>query len=133
MLQYLIYPIYGTSEYEVIAMEEDTEMEMDKGVAEETTRSSKERKMDDNTVYIGKKDLMSYVLAVVTQFNNGENEVIIKARGRAISRAVDAAEIARQRFLPDVVPKDIKIGTEQIQGDEGPVRVSSMEITLGKR
>ncbi len=43
---------------------------------------------DDNTVFIGKKATMNYVLAVVTQFNSGHNEVVIKARGRAISRAV---------------------------------------------
>ncbi|OYT53102.1 MAG: DNA-binding protein Alba [Candidatus Altiarchaeales archaeon ex4484_2] len=88
---------------------------------------------DDNTVFVGRKDLMSYVLAVVTQFNEGGvDEVVIKARGRAISRAVDAAEISRQRFLPDVSVKDVQLGTEQIEGEKGPVRVSSMEITLGR-
>ncbi len=87
---------------------------------------------EDNTVFVGRKDLMSYVLAVVTQFNEGVDEVVIKARGRAISRAVDAAEISRQRFLPDVSVKDVRLGTEQIEGEKGPVRVSSMEITLGR-
>jgi len=96
-------------------------------------KTSKSNKKDDNTVFIGRKDLMSYVLAVVTQFNEGVDEVVIKARGRAISRAVDAAEIARQRFLPDVITKDVKLGTEQIEGEKGPVRVSSMEITLAKK
>ncbi|HDN82991.1 MAG TPA: DNA-binding protein Alba [Candidatus Altiarchaeales archaeon] len=90
-------------------------------------------KKDENVVFIGKKDLMSYVLAIVTQFNDGAKEVVIKARGRAISRAVDAAEIAKQRFLPEVEVKDIKIGTEQIDSDKGPVRVSSMEIILAKK
>ncbi len=41
---------------------------------------------------------MNYVLAVLTQFNSGATEVSIKARGRAISRAVDVAEIVRKRF-----------------------------------
>lgn len=90
-------------------------------------------KKDENVVFIGKKDLMSYVLAIVTQFNDGAKEVVIKARGRAISRAVDAAEIAKQRFLPEVEVKDIKIGTEQIDSDKGPVRVSTMEIILAKK
>ncbi len=57
---------------------------------------------DDNIIYVGNKPVMNYVLAVVTQFNNGANEVLIKARGRAISRAVDVAEIARNRFLTEV-------------------------------
>jgi len=47
----------------------------------------------DNTVFVGNKPVMNYVLAVVTQFNNGAQEVAIKARGKAISRAVDTAEI----------------------------------------
>lgn len=92
-----------------------------------------QRKDDDNVVYVGKKGVMSYVLAVVTQFNDGEDEVIIKARGNAISRAVDCAEIVRQRFMKEIKePKKIEISTEEIEGDEGPVKVSAMEITLTK-
>ena len=89
-------------------------------------------KENDNVIFVGKKGIMSYVLAVVTQFNNGEKDVVIKARGRAISRAVDVAEIVRQRFVTDTKPKEITIGTEEIQGDEGPVKVSAIEITLSK-
>lgn len=92
----------------------------------------KERRVDDNIVYIGKKGIMSYVLAVVTQFNNGVHEVIIKARGRAISRAVDVAEVVRQRFMTDTKLGDIKIATEEIEGDEGLIKVSAIEITLSK-
>ena len=57
---------------------------------------------DDNIVFVGNKPVMNYVLAVVTQFNNGAAEVIVKARGKAISRAVDTTEIALNRFLQDV-------------------------------
>ncbi len=89
-------------------------------------------KGDDNVVFIGRKGIMCYVLAVVTQFNNGESEVVIKARGRAISRAVDVAEIVRQRFIQGVLPKDIVISTEEIEGEEGPVKVSAIEITISK-
>ncbi|MBA7716481.1 hypothetical protein ES703_125554 [subsurface metagenome] len=63
---------------------------------------------------------MSYVLAVITQFNtSGSDEVVIKARGRAISTAVDAAEITRNRFATDTEVKEIKIGTESITNEEG--------------
>lgn len=89
-------------------------------------------KKEDNVVFIGKKGIMAYVLAVVTQFNNGYKDVIIKARGRAISRAVDVAEIVRQRFVTDIDIRDIKIATEEIQGDEGNIKVSAIEITLSK-
>ena len=88
---------------------------------------------EENVIYIGNKPPMSYVLAVVTQFNSGSTEVVIKARGRAISRAVDAAEITRNRFVTDAKIKEIKIGTESITNEEGRTsNVSSIEITLAK-
>ena len=86
-------------------------------------------------IYIGNKSVMSYVLAVVTQFNNGlSDEVLIKARGRAISRAVDTAEVVRNKFMQGLLDvKDIKMGTEQLVGGEGDkMNVSSLEITLLK-
>lgn len=75
---------------------------------------------------------MSYVLAVVTQFNTGlSDEVLIKARGRAISGAVDTAEVVRIKFMQGVAVKDIKMGTEQlVGGEEDKMNVSSLEITL---
>ncbi len=87
---------------------------------------------EDNVIYIGNKPVMSYVLAVVTQFNTGlSDEVLIKARGRAISRAVDTAEIVRNKFMQGLEVTDIKMGTEQLVGDGGDkMNVSSLEITL---
>lgn len=87
---------------------------------------------EDNVVFIGNKPVMNYVLAVVTQFNNGAPEVTVKARGKAISRAVDAVEVSRNRFLPDARIKDIKIGTEKIATDRGESNVSTIEIILVK-
>ena len=87
---------------------------------------------EENTVYIGKKETMNYVMAVVTQFNSGSDEVVIKARGRAISKAVDVAEITKNRFVPNSEIIEIKTDTEQIERDdeEGTANVSSMEITM---
>jgi DNA-binding protein len=84
----------------------------------------------ENTVFVGNKPVMNYVLAVVTQFNNGAEEVAIKARGKAISRAVDTAEISLNRFLVGVTKKDIVISTEIIDTDSGKTNVSSIEIIL---
>ena len=102
-------------------------------MAEETTEkgTTEKKRTDENVIYVGNKPPMSYVLALVTQFNSGSDEVIIKARGRAISRAVDAAEITRNRFVTDAKIKDIKIGTESITNEEGRTsNVSSIEILL---
>jgi DNA-binding protein len=84
----------------------------------------------ENTVFVGNKPVMNYVLAVVTQFNNGAEEVAIKARGKAISRAVDTAEIALNRFLDGVKKKEILTCTEVIDTDAGKTNVSSIEIIL---
>ena len=88
--------------------------------------------MDDNTVLNGTKPLMSYILAVVTQFNNGNSEVVIKARGKAIVRAVDTAEVSTRQFLTGVVKKSISISTDSVETEEGPANVSSIEIVLQK-
>ena len=96
-----------------------------------TEKTTKRPKTDENTIYVGNKPPMSYVLAVVTQFNGGSDEVMIKARGRAISRAVDTAEIVRNRFVKDAEVKEIKIGTESMTNEEGrSSNVSSIEIGL---
>ena len=88
---------------------------------------------EENIVYIGNKPVMNYVLAVVTQMNTGTSEVILKARGRAISRAVDVAEIVRNRFIPDLDIQNIDICTEEIVGNDGvTTNVSTIEIDLKK-
>jgi DNA-binding protein len=86
----------------------------------------------EDVVFVGNKPVMNYVLAVVTQFNSGAEDVRIMARGRAISRAVDVAEVSRSRFLPNVTLKGISISTEILNTDRGDTNVSAIEITLGK-
>ena len=87
---------------------------------------------ENNAVLIGKKPVMNYVLACITVFHGGAKEVSIKARGRAISRAIDVAEVVRRRFLPDVKVTKIGIGTDQLTPQEGGelTNVSTIEITL---
>ena len=90
---------------------------------------------EDNIIYIGKKPTMNYVLAVVTQFqqdeSDGQKKVIIKARGRTISQAVDVAEIVRNRFVKNADIDRIEIGTENLTNNEGRnSNVSFIEIVL---
>lgn len=87
---------------------------------------------EDNVVYVGSKPVMNYVLAITTQLSRS-NEVVLKSRGRAISRSVDAAEIVRNRFMPEVKVKSINISTEELAREDGTtMNVSAMEITLTK-
>jgi len=90
--------------------------------------------MSGNTVYIGRKPILAYVTAIMTCFNRNPKpeKVVVKARGRSISAAVDVVEVTRNRFLSDL-NSEVTIGTEQMQGEEGGTRnVSTIEITLRK-
>jgi DNA-binding protein len=88
------------------------------------------------TVFIGSKPPMNYVLAIITNLSGSNaKEITLKARGRAITTAVDVAEITRNRFLKDLKVSNISIGTEEMPAREGENRsrmVSTMEITLTK-
>jgi len=97
-----------------------------------STRKTVDLSEEINVIYIGRKPVMNYVLAIITSFGGSDvKEVTLKARGRAITTAVDAAEIARRRFMKDLGLGEITIGTEEIQQQEGGARnVSTMEITL---
>ena len=91
--------------------------------------------MNNNSIFIGNKPFMNYVTGVVMQFTaKNAEDVIIKARGKFISRAVDVAEVASKRFLENSVSvSDIRIDSEGFKNNEGrDVRVSSIEITLSR-
>jgi DNA-binding protein Alba len=84
-------------------------------------------------VYIGKKPMMNYVLAVVSQFYVGSENVVIKAQGKSISRAVDVAEIVRSRYVTDLKVREVRIATEHLPDEDGKTtNVSSIEIFLEK-
>lgn len=87
-----------------------------------------------NTVFIGRKPVLNYVLACMTLFKSGNNEVLVKARGRAISHAVDVVEVTRNRFMPDLKVGDISIGTEELTSEEynSTTNVSTIEIKLNR-
>jgi archaea-specific DNA-binding protein len=90
---------------------------------------------EDNSIFVGEKPFMNYVTGVVIQFTTqGATEVIVKARGKFISRAVDVVEVVRNRFLNGQVQiKSIQIASEEFKNKEGKdVRVSTIDITLEK-
>lgn len=89
----------------------------------------------DNSIFIGGKPFMNYVTGVVMQFTTkGADEVIVKARGKFISRAVDVSEVATKRFLEGQAKvKEVIINSEEFENTEGKtVRVSTIEIILKK-
>jgi len=105
---------------------------------EKPTEPSKPEKApaprEPNVVFIGSKPVMNYVTACLTVFNVGGKEVILKARGNSISRAVDTVEVLRRGFIKDLVVKDIKLGTEEMtREDNRKSNVSTIEITVTKK
>ncbi|MEK6819794.1 MAG: DNA-binding protein Alba [Nanoarchaeota archaeon] len=95
-----------------------------------------EKEERDSIVFIGSKPFMNYVTSLIVQFTNKKrNEVVVKARGRWIVRAVDVVETVRKRFLRDenLKIKNVGIDSEEVENKEGKkMNVSSIEITLGK-
>jgi DNA-binding protein len=88
----------------------------------------------DNVVLIGRKQVMNYVTACITFFNRGEKQVTVKARGRAISRAVDTVELLRRAFIKDLEIESIDIGTEELVSVESgqKLNISTIGITVAK-
>ena len=96
-------------------------------------KAAKLAQANENTVLIGKKPIMNYVVACLTFFNSGAQKIVVKARGRAISRAVDTVELLRRAFMKDLQLEEIKIGTEEVTRGEGQkTNVSTIEITVAK-
>ena len=90
------------------------------------------RAPEDKTVYIGRKPRMAYVIAASKQMNDA-GAVILKARGKSISQAVDVAEIVRRRYIKDAQVDDIQIATEVLEGDDGErANVSSIQIFMSR-
>jgi DNA-binding protein len=105
-------------------------------MTEEQKQESNKEREDTNIIFIGEKPFMNYVTGVVTQFKTKQQkEVIIKARGKFISRAVDVAEVSAKKFLKEenIKVKDIKINSEEFENKEGrKVNVSTIDIVLEK-
>ena len=108
-------------------------------MTEETMKISEKTQVTedkDNTIFVGVKPFMNYVTGVVMQFQNkGQKEVMVSARGKFISKAVDIVEVARRTFLKDenIKVSDIKISSEQFENKEGKrIFVSAIEIKLTK-
>lgn len=100
---------------------------------EDNAETQKKLRPKNNSVFIGRKPVMNYVTACLTFFNSGSKKVVLKARGRAISRAVDTVELLRRGFVIGLQIEEISIGTEKLKGREGRTRnVSTIEIIASK-
>ena len=95
--------------------------------------SRAETRRASNEILIGKKPLMTYVTATLVQLAN-EPTVVVKARGRSITRAVDVAQIIVKR-MGNIGYKigRVKIDSQIIQSEDGKERnVSTIEIEIAR-
>ncbi len=103
------------------------------GKPAKTAKTARTTQTSNNIVFIGKKPVMNYVVACLTFFNSDTKKLVVKARGRAISRAVDTVELLRRVFVKDLQLQGISISTEEVTRSEGQkANVSAVEIALTK-
>jgi len=98
------------------------------------TQTQHANRSPSNNIFVGQKPVMSYVTAIIMGLTPSNKEVVLKARGRAISKAVDVVEVARRRFFEGkLVVKEVLIGTEVLGQENERRNVSTMEIKLEKK
>jgi len=91
---------------------------------------------NEHNIFVGSKPFMNYVTGVVMQFTTqNADQVVVKARGKFISKAVDIAEVASKRFLEGQVEiGKIATSSEEFKNKEGrQVRVSTIELNMLKK
>jgi len=102
--------------------------------APRTTKQSNSRGAAGSVVFVGNKPVMNYVLACMTHLNSGSNKIVVKARGRAIPRAVDTVEVLRRSFAKGVELQGINLSTEEVDREQGQrSKVSAIEISIVKQ
>jgi DNA-binding protein len=91
---------------------------------------------EPNLVRIGKKPIMNYVTACVTLFNSGNGEVMVRARGQAIEKAIDTVQLLRHGFLKDITIKKINLGSEDVtrfNGTRGNISIIEIILSQGQQ
>lgn len=101
----------------------------------EAKQNFEQNKENENTIFIGNKPLVNYIRSVIVQFSKKNSpEVIIKSRGKFISKAVDVAEVVKRSLeKDDIYVKDIAIASESFETNEKKTNISTMNITLSKK
>jgi len=102
--------------------------------APRTAPSSNLQVAAESVVFVGNKPVMNYVLACMTHLNSGSKKIVVKARGRAIPRAVDTVEVLRRSFAKSVEVEVINLSTEEVEREQGQkAKVSAIEISVIKQ
>jgi len=80
------------------------------------------------------KPVLNYVTACITLFNQGEKQLLLRARGEAINVAVDVVQLLRKSFIGDVCIADISIDGETVTAGNGrQISLPVLQILLSKK
>ena len=109
-----------------------------KPATNETVEDTKNESVDSDKprdmIFVGKKPLMTYVNATLTQLSVSEI-VTIKARGKSITQAVDISQmIAKRMNAVGYFVKDVRISSDSLKSNDGKDRnVSTIEIDMSHK
>ena len=83
-----------------------------------------------DTIYIGKKPLMTYVTSAIVQLATNPN-VTIKARGLTTAIAIDVAQVVLKKTHPAFEIENVKLASESLVASDGRNRdVSTIDISI---
>lgn len=92
------------------------------------------REIPENTVFVGRKPAMTYVMSVSVLFDklkDGKiNEILLKSRGKSISKCVDVALISTKRMVQGLEIEEIKILTETKELNETIVEKDGVKVSV---
>ena len=87
----------------------------------------------NDTIFIGKKPLMTYVTSTIVQLAT-KPKVTIKARGLTTSTAIDVSQIVLKKTKPALEISNVSINSESLVSTDGRNRdVSTIEITITRK
>jgi len=85
----------------------------------------------NDTIFIGKKPLMTYVTSAIIQLSEFKS-ITLKARGLSIGLAVDVSQVLlRKTNIFEIT--NVKLGSESLESLDGKKRnVSTIEIQISR-
>ena len=102
---------------------------------DEQSKEKKIKSLNENTVFIGDKPIINYIRSATIQLNKpGCSEIIIRARGKFISKAVDVSEVVKRNLQSRALyAKEIRINSEEFEKDGKKLKISTMDIVLAAK
>jgi len=132
----IIDTVEDTPKPETTETTETVEPQTEQKPEEPATEAPKEEqaRSDRSVIFVGKKPLMTYVTATLTQLA-GLPTVTIKARGRTITQAVDVSQMIVKRMnAVGFEISDVRISSDSLESQDGRMRnVSTIEIDVSRK